>query len=104
MENEAKFKEGIKSYRTRLVIEFENIRVNLVGFDDPRNTPSGRRIMIQYMRKSLDKINSYFHNIEMIVEKEYAENAENVNKNVERTSISRGENLQEELNENSNER
>lgn len=93
MENQKKFEEGIRTYRTRIDTELENIRMNLPGFDDPRNTPSSHRILVQYMRRSLDKMNSYFHNIEMIVEKEYAENAKNVNQNDLRPVVPGGEDI-----------
>ncbi len=79
MASEKKFEEGIKSYRTRLEGELSTMLQNLPGLTDERNTISSLRIMVQYMRRSLDKINSYTHNIEMFVEKEYA-NAKDSNR------------------------
>lgn len=95
MESSKRFEEGIKSYRTRLEHELEIWRMNLPGFDDPRNSIFQHRILIHSLRRSLDKINSYVHNIEMLIEKEYdATNAKNINENVVRASVPGGENLE----------
>lgn len=71
MASQKEYEERIRSYRKRIDDELEMIKMNLPGFDDKRNTPSSYRILTQYMRRSLDKVNSYFHNIETLVEKEY---------------------------------
>lgn len=71
MASQKEYEERIRSYRKRIDDELELIKMNLPGFDDNRNTPSSYRVLAQHMRRSLDKINSYFHNIEMIVEREY---------------------------------
>ncbi len=97
MESEKKFTEGIKSYRTRLEHELEIWRLNLPGFDDPRNSIFQHRILVHQLRRSLDKINSYMHNIEVKVEEEYnATNAENISTNALRTAMAGGENLPQE--------
>lgn len=93
MESEEKFTEGITSYGRRLATELELLTSNVERLAIEKSSPLTARYLLQYVRKSLNKINSYVHNIEILVEKECAKGDTNINQNALRSVVSGGEDI-----------
>lgn len=68
MENKEGFKEGIESYRKRLIDELFILSSNIDGFVDARNHIYDVKHLIQIYRRSLEKCNLYLSEMEVIVE------------------------------------
>lgn len=70
MEVKEEFKERIESYRKRIIHELQVMDMNIDGFVDMRNNQSEIRHLIQTYRKSMEKVNLYLSEIEVINERE----------------------------------
>ncbi len=92
MESKERFREGIESYRKRIINELSYMNSNIDGFVDIRNMKFELRHLVQSYRRSLEKCNMYLSYIEDLVEKkDDPKDDENVSKNVERIAELPGE-------------
>jgi len=79
MENKKEFKEGVQSYRRRLLDELVMMNSNSSGLVDSEDVFQLRHLIGEF-RRSIDKCNLYISSIEQIVEKQY-ENIRKSDKN-----------------------
>lgn len=68
MANQEEFKEGIESYRKRLIDELNLMNSNIDGFVDSRNDVYNLRHLVRSFFASLDKCKLYLGYIETLVE------------------------------------
>lgn len=69
MEGKAEYKEGVESFRKRIIHELQTMEMNIDGFVDGRNKYSDIRHLVQTFRRSIDKVNLYLSEIEVLNER-----------------------------------
>ncbi len=88
MDNEEGYREGVESYRKRIIDELSYMNSCIDGFVDIRNMKFELRYLVHQYRRSLEKINLYLSTIEDLIEKrDDSENDTKNNSSIRRTSV-----------------